>query len=216
MIKIISVIIPAHNEERYIEMCLKSLRDQKRKPDEVIVVCDACNDHTYLNAKKYTSKVHNVYYHNVSKTKNYGRKISKGNIKVYIDADCTMKKNMLEKIELYCNKGYIGGTCMTKSIEPGFADVVWDAGNFLNNFFLLARGIVFSHKIHPKFRENMNVAEDTYFLHALQRKGRIKYISSTCIRTSSRRFREEGYAKPIIKQILAYLTQKKIRYSAVR
>ncbi len=55
---IISVVIPAYNEENYIEACLKSLRNQKTNVPYEIVVCDNnSTDRTVEIAKKYADKV---------------------------------------------------------------------------------------------------------------------------------------------------------------
>lgn len=42
----ISVIVPAHNEERFIGACLESIQQQTHPDVEIIVVCDACTDAT--------------------------------------------------------------------------------------------------------------------------------------------------------------------------
>ena len=66
-----SIIIPACNEEKYIEKTLKSIpRNQ-----EIIVVCNGCIDLTEKIAKKY-SKVISIKEKNVSIAKNLGAKIS--------------------------------------------------------------------------------------------------------------------------------------------
>jgi len=40
------VLIPAHNEAASIAQTIRSLARQSRRPDDVIVVCDNCNDNT--------------------------------------------------------------------------------------------------------------------------------------------------------------------------
>lgn len=40
------VIIPAYNEQESINRAIKSLRDQTRRPDEIIVLADNCTDAT--------------------------------------------------------------------------------------------------------------------------------------------------------------------------
>jgi biofilm PGA synthesis N-glycosyltransferase PgaC len=42
----ITVLIPAHNEERCLGATIASLREQSRQPDRVIVVADNCSDRT--------------------------------------------------------------------------------------------------------------------------------------------------------------------------
>ena len=44
--KKISVILPAYNAEKTLDRCLRSLDEQKYKPDEIVVVDDASEDNT--------------------------------------------------------------------------------------------------------------------------------------------------------------------------
>lgn len=51
-----SVIIPAHNEEKYIDKCLKSILNASEYVTdnvEIIVVANRCTDKTELIAKHY-------------------------------------------------------------------------------------------------------------------------------------------------------------------
>lgn len=50
------VIIPARNEENYIQRTLDSLLKQTRKPDEIVAVLDRCTDKTPVIVKEYASK----------------------------------------------------------------------------------------------------------------------------------------------------------------
>jgi glycosyltransferase involved in cell wall biosynthesis len=52
----IAVIVPARNEEKYINKTLDSLLNQTRKPEEIVVVLDRCNDKTPEIVKEYVSK----------------------------------------------------------------------------------------------------------------------------------------------------------------
>jgi cellulose synthase/poly-beta-1,6-N-acetylglucosamine synthase-like glycosyltransferase len=47
----ITALIPAHNEEKLIEATIKSLMEQDRKPERVIVVADNCTDGTVALAR---------------------------------------------------------------------------------------------------------------------------------------------------------------------
>jgi len=52
----ISIIIPACNEEKYLLDTIKSIKSQSFKDFEIIVVCDGCTDNTPLIAKKHSDK----------------------------------------------------------------------------------------------------------------------------------------------------------------
>ena len=52
-----SIIVPAHNSERYISKALMSILDQTYRDYELIVVCDSCADNTDEVAAAYGAKV---------------------------------------------------------------------------------------------------------------------------------------------------------------
>ncbi len=56
---LVSVIVTTKNEERNIENCLKSIRNQTYKNIEIIVVDNNSDDRTKEIAKKYTAQVFN-------------------------------------------------------------------------------------------------------------------------------------------------------------
>ena len=58
--KLISVIIPFHNVEKYIENCLISVFDQTYKNIEVILIDDFSNDKTVKIAKSFQKKHSNL------------------------------------------------------------------------------------------------------------------------------------------------------------
>ncbi|MEK6808602.1 MAG: glycosyltransferase family A protein, partial [Nanoarchaeota archaeon] len=84
----ISFIIPAYQEEKYIERTLRSIPDNFEK----IVVCNGCSDQTYNIAKKY-AEVINISEKNVSKARNLGAKIAKNNLLVFLDADTRLSRD---------------------------------------------------------------------------------------------------------------------------
>lgn len=113
-----SVVIPAHNEEKYIGKCLRSIRyAAKQVPDkvEIVVAANRCTDSTADIAKRYGAKV--VYNDDkcISSIRNAAIRASSGKIIVTIDADSTMTKSSLSEIkELLLSGKYIGGGTMPK------------------------------------------------------------------------------------------------------
>jgi glycosyltransferase involved in cell wall biosynthesis len=49
----ISIIIPAHNEERHIEKCIESLLAQEYRDIEIIVVDNGSSDNTSKIVERY-------------------------------------------------------------------------------------------------------------------------------------------------------------------
>lgn len=82
-----SVIIPAHNVEKYIGKCLHSVFTQTFKDYECIVIADACEDKTAQKARNYGAQVYEVDYHNEGLGRNLGIKKAQGEWILFIDAD---------------------------------------------------------------------------------------------------------------------------------
>ncbi len=96
----ISVIIPSLNEEKYIGACIKSLKDQTIKtPYEIIVVDNNSTDNTKKIAQDMGATVIEEPTRGLARAKNTGARNAKGNILCFIDADCIVPNNHLEKIE---------------------------------------------------------------------------------------------------------------------
>ena len=101
MKKKISVIIPAHNEEKYVSRCIRSIKAASLNygyPIEIIVVCNRCTDRTAEIAKKHGAKV--VFNNDrcIAKVRNAGIFSASGDIIVTIDCDNRMTKGTLREI----------------------------------------------------------------------------------------------------------------------
>lgn len=109
----ISVIIPAHNEEKYIKRCICSIRKSSARFKgnvEIIVVCNRCTDKTGAIAEKLGARVITNEDRCIAKVRNAGIAAAKGKIVVTIDADNRMTSGTLQEIYLLLKSGkYIGG-----------------------------------------------------------------------------------------------------------
>src|SRR3989344_4403803 len=91
-----SVIIPAYNEEKTIGKTLESLREQKFRDFEIIVVDDGSKDGTAEIAKKNGAKVIKQKNAGPAAARNNGAESAKGEIIIFIDADCVADERWLE------------------------------------------------------------------------------------------------------------------------
>ena len=91
-----SVIIPAYNEEKTIGKTLESLKEQSYKDFEIIVVDDGGSDRTAEIAKKSGAKVIKQRNAGPAAARNNGAKSAKGEIIIFIDADCVADERWLE------------------------------------------------------------------------------------------------------------------------
>ncbi len=210
----LSIIIPAHNEEKYITACLQSVKNQQFLAYEILVVCDACTDKTAQLAKKYTKQVFAIKRRNVSCARNYGANKAKGEVLVFLDADSVIAPNLLGEINNAIKKGYIGGVTKTKPLENLWkAKMLWGVGNFFRHFFLAASGMLFCKaNVFTGYDESRHLAEDTDLILKLKKKGKMKYITRSFIKTSSRRLETEGYVWTIFRQFSAFFTKTKKGY----
>ena len=84
---LVSVIVPAYNEEKTLGKCLLSIKNQTYKNIELIVVDDGSTDDTSKIAKKYADVFMVQKHLGPGVARNKAAKIAKGKILVFIDAD---------------------------------------------------------------------------------------------------------------------------------
>ena len=96
----ISVIVCAHNEERFIAPCLHSLLAQSRLPDEIIVINNASTDETRAAAEAVPGvTVVDEPIKGLVVARETARRVAHGDIVAYVDADCRAPIVWLERLE---------------------------------------------------------------------------------------------------------------------
>jgi biofilm PGA synthesis N-glycosyltransferase PgaC len=103
-IPIISVIVPAYNEEANIKRTLDSIIDSDYPTKEIIVVDDGSTDLTYAIASRYMQtsnhcKITVMRKQNGGKVSaiNYGLRFAFGEIIIVVDADSIIERNALKE-----------------------------------------------------------------------------------------------------------------------
>jgi glycosyltransferase involved in cell wall biosynthesis len=105
---LISAVVVAKDEEKYIAKCLKSLNFC----DEIILVDTGSKDETVNIAKKYTGQIYKKEFkEDFSEIKNYGLSKAKGDWVLFVDADeevsQPLQKNIMEALKVKNDKsGY--------------------------------------------------------------------------------------------------------------
>ena len=95
----ISVIVCAHNEERFIAPCLHSLLAQSRPPDEIIVINNASSDRTGAVAAAIPGvRVIDESRKGLVVARERARQEARADLLVYVDADCRAPLTWLERI----------------------------------------------------------------------------------------------------------------------
>ncbi|MGE7874034.1 glycosyltransferase [Bacillus paramycoides] len=225
-----SIIIPAHNEEKYIRKCLDSIAkasEAYKDQTEVIVVLNRCTDKTGEIAKSYNCITLKNNDKNLSKIRNEGAKIASGEIIITIDADTQMTESMLSNVDKYLASGkYIGGgvTGKFERISLGiFLSAMLIIIPLLFKYGAISVGIFWCYKKDfmaiNGFNENMLMAEDADFAKRLKELGKQNNKKFGTIKngmiTSCRRFDKYGdwalLKNP--KVILAYLKGNDKKYA---
>jgi len=101
-----SIIIPALNEESYINHCLESIKklDAKNLDMEIIVVDNGSYDKTVEICESYGVKVLIKREGTIGSLRNYGARFSKGHLLGFLDADCVVPNDWLLTALSYLEK----------------------------------------------------------------------------------------------------------------
>lgn len=99
-----TVVIAGHNEQDSIERCVRSLHEQSRPPDEIIVVSDGSTDHMprklrELQKRRMIKEGHCTQIRSgKSAAVNLALSRATGDFVVNIDCDCTFDRHALRNI----------------------------------------------------------------------------------------------------------------------
>lgn len=112
MDKLLSIIIPVYNGEKYIDHCLNSLVTQQDfDKSELIIVNDGSKDNTLKIIEKYQSQYPNIKLisqenSGVSTARNKGIENAVTKYLTFMDADDTVKPNYIAAVMPFMNKDY--------------------------------------------------------------------------------------------------------------
>ena len=126
---LVSIIIPAFNEEKNITVCLDSIAHQDYKNTEVILVDDASLDQTVQFARKMGKKNNlnlRVITQTVHKergfTRNQGAELSKGDYLLFIDADMKLEGKVISQCMKAIEDSNLGAVIVP---EESFGEGFW-------------------------------------------------------------------------------------------
>jgi len=217
-----SIIVPALNEDKYIENCLKSIFAQTFKDFELIVVIDKkSKDRTYEIARKYTENVLISNSSGIANVRNYGAKFSKGENIVFVDADVILMPNLLETFYKVMKKRNVVG-CGCPIIPSKYDSKYFLIFIFFNSFVefsvkakkpkIVGSVCCYKREYFEKvngFRNDLKVLEDFDLSERISKFGKIVFTKETFAITSIRRIEKWGLfnsAKNYLKYYLKYIT----------
>jgi len=205
----ISIVIPAYNEEKFIGSCLKALGEQTYSGlVEIIVVDNACTDKTVQVASKFPVKIIKERTKGVARARQTGFSHARGEIIASTDADTAVPTNWLANIAA----GFAKDPDLT-----GLSGPVWPRNGTLLEW-MLAVLVTFLFYLTSLFRlgffAGANFAvrkeafekvggfdtkkisgEDTDLSKRLLREGKVKFLFSVRVATSMRGLRKLGVVR---------------------
>jgi len=174
--RLVSVIIPTFNSERFLEKCLSSLKRQTYERLEIIVVDDGSTDSTIGIAERHGCKIIKNPKVGRAAAKNEGLRHSFGEYLVFVDSDMELTPNVLsECVNLVENDSHVGGVVIPeRSVGNSFWVKVRD---FERGFY--AGSIVESARFFPTklvkevggYEENLIFFEESTLPYKIQKKG---------------------------------------------
>ncbi len=197
----ISFIIPAYNEEDYIEKTIRAIQlaaDQVGDPYEVIVANDASTDRTPEIALSLGAIVVNSAHRKISANRNSGAKVAKGDIFIFVDADTIVNESVLRAVTNAIQKGYIGGGASFQFDEAPLYGrfMVWMCVILFRITRLAAGCFMFCTKqafqSSGGFDETYFGAEDVFFSKTLKKLGRFTMLPEKVI-TSGRKLKRYSF-----------------------
>lgn len=203
----ISVIIPAHNEGKYIKGSIESVINASKNikiETEIIVVLNNCTDNTESIAKSYDVILVKEEIPNISRVRNTGIKNASGDVIVTLDADNTMDPGVLAEVVRHLETGkYIGGGISARPdrYSIGILLTALLAFSIINLKKRVSLVLFWARKEDIErvgyFDEDLFMAEDIDFalrLKELAKRRSLKYgtISRSKVTCSTRKFDQFG------------------------
>ena len=198
----ISVVIPAFNEEKRIEACLKSIASQTYKPLEVIVVDNNSTDKTAKIAKSFGAQVIIEKQQGVTYARNRGFEIAKGEIIARTDADTIVPSNWLERINDHFEKDKkldaVSGPAIfgLRFFTPIVRLLVFEANKrIFGHYGLYGPNFAIKKSAWERVKNEVcmddeRVHEDTDIAIHIGKEGKIGYDPKLKVKTSARRLRK--------------------------
>lgn len=94
----VSVVIPAHNEERVLARLLEALAPDREPPLDVIVVANGCSDGTVQVARGFPITVLDIPEPSKAIALERGDEVATGYPRLYVDADIVLARDALEAL----------------------------------------------------------------------------------------------------------------------
>lgn len=183
MEKLVSIIVPVYNTEKYIERTIKAVLCQTYSNWELLLLDDGSTDLSLSICQKWAAQDDRIIVSShdncgVALTRELGFKKAKGELITFVDSDDVIDKDFIEKLVSAIEKNDADIVCcncidcdgINKSIEKD--EIVTD-NNILIDAFLNRKRYAYciwakmyrkTSVLNVEFPHNMKYAEDTLFV----------------------------------------------------
>lgn len=223
-----SVVIPAYNEAEYVAKAITAVKNQNlpRSQFEIIVVDNNSTDNTSEIAKKTgADKVLKEKKQGTNLARQRGFEESQGEIVVFLDADCEVPPDWLERIEKNLNRN--GVAAVSGPYDYGFGGIKKLADDFYTGFvfkyldrilyflFWKKAGVIIGGNLGvwrwalekigglPPFSFHGDDAATAMLL--ARNVGKVIFDPKLKVKSSPRRFEKQGLFKTNAKYVKSYL-----------
>jgi len=206
---LISLVIPAFNEEKFIRKTIESVVRSGALypgPIEIIVVDNNSTDATARIARKSGARVVFESKNQIARARNAGAKAAQGKFLVFLDADTPIEGDILNKVARHLSTGaVIGGGAWVVPDSGWFGRLVFELINISLSFRNITIG-PFMYCLREDFEkvggfdEAYYAAEEFSLAKRMKKEGKcqnkkwkiIKYSKSHKLITSNRKFQRFG------------------------
>ncbi len=186
----VSIIIPAYNEEEFIESCLISLLNQDYPSEfyEIIVVDNGSRDGTVEISRSYGVEVLILESGKVGAVRNEGTRHSKGSIFAFIDSDCVAGRSWISTAVQFLKDpevGAVGGfyrlprnaSWVERSWVLGERSGTQATSSLAGGSFIVKKDVFLES---GGFDEIINAGEDTKLSHQVSSSGYLVFFVEEC------------------------------------
>ena len=208
----ISIIIPALNEEKYLPKLLDCLKNQAFGDFEIIVADADSKDGTKKIAKKYGCKI--VKGGLPAAGRNNGAKAAKGDVLLFLDADVQIDKYFLKNaVNEMKNQNLDIAGCTLNPVGNNLIDklffMIFNLWTSATQFIYpnAAGCSIFCKKwLHDKvngFDETIKLSEDMDYAKRCGKCGKFGILKKVAVNVAMRRFESEGRVKVAFKLFMS-------------
>jgi glycosyltransferase involved in cell wall biosynthesis len=195
----ISVVIPARNEEDFLPATIEALKAQTYRNFEIIVVANGCHDRTADLSRELGCRVFELGDRGLGAARNLGGREATGQILLFLDADTLLPKEALRTVAAKFRRCHSCGTLWGEPDSRRLSyKLIYATKNFIHGLRIHcgSSGVILCWKNDflkvGGFDETLYLRENSHLMKRLLRFGRYCFITRTPAITSMRRYESQG------------------------